>query len=82
MTTLAMRSSATCTLCGCRIRGIMVGGGRVNKTSLKFDGPMLAFRDRACPECGWETDSVPSVWRLDAESQAKVDSSRAKRGWS
>lgn len=76
--TLAMTSTATCTLCRCRIRGVIVGPARVTKTSLAFHRS-LTFREPSCPECGWETTSAPQVWRLDEESQAKVDAARGRR---
>ena len=81
MTSLAFHHSGTCTLCGCRIRGIMVGSFAVNKNSLRATSPNLTWIEPRCPECGFETHSSPSRWRPAPESDVKITAARAKRGW-
>ena len=81
MPIVVMNSRTTCTLCGCRLRGILVATVRVRKHDLVADRGTLSSIDFRCPECGFETASAPNRWRLDDESQAKVDAARAKRGW-
>lgn len=83
--TLVPRSN--CTHCGCRLRGFTMGTYRINKNSLKSDRGGLSWLE--CPECGPTfarrnpTGVMPTCdrWRLDPESQAKVDQYRARKGW-
>lgn len=81
MPLLTMDYRGTCSLCGCRLRGFMVGTFRVNKNSLICPRGTLRWNEPRCVECGFETATAPDRWRLHPESQAKVDVARAKRGW-
>lgn len=81
MPLVTMTSRATCSLCGCRMRGLLIAPVRINKSALKVTGVALSARDRSCPECGFESNSAPEVYRLEPESQRLVDAARAKKGW-
>lgn len=79
---ITLKFRGTCSLCGCRLRGIYMASVRVNKHSLRTTSTGLWFLERRCPECGFETDSARHIWALDAESAQKVAAARRKRGWS
>ena len=88
MPLLTLHPLDACKLCGCRMRGVMVGTFRINKNSLKC-ADRGAITATECPECGRtyarrHPTGVPQRcdrWILDAESQAVVDSFRARKGW-
>lgn len=80
--TVTMRCRDTCALCGCRLQGFYIASVRVNKGSLRTTSVGLGVV-LPCPECGTEGLGVhgPSRWALDADSQARVDAYRARKGW-
>lgn len=83
--TLTFHIRATCTLCGYRLRGVSVGGYRINKHSLVATSPSLSFIERICPECGWRNDHPQSTnlsgSTLDAESKQRFNAYRRRKGW-
>lgn len=87
MATLTFTPIDPCAVCGCRMRGVMVGTFRINRRSLKADPGTISATE--CPECGspYARRHPTGVgqrcdrWRLDEESQATVDAFRARKGW-
>lgn len=82
MTSLDFRSTERCILCGYRLRGLMLGSFRVNKTGLRSLNTPLTFLLRQCPECRTETpDTCVERWVLSVDSAAKVAAIRERKGW-
>ena len=88
MPLLTFQPLDACQLCGCRMRGVMVGSFRINKHSLKCaDRGTLTATE--CPECGSPfarrhptgVSQRCDRWRLNDESQMVVDAYRARKGW-
>lgn len=71
-----------CPGCAHAHRAIQWSPVRVNKGSLVTTGVSLGAIPRFCERCKAEMpDAVPTCWRLDDESQKKVDAYRVKHGW-
>ena len=74
--TLVQRDA--CILCGCRLRGFMVGTFRINKHSLRSSGTLGA--QPPCPEC--QTVNPPGTHYVpNKESAVVLADARARKGW-
>lgn len=80
---VAMEAETPCPRCGLAIKVIMTGTARVNKRSIRVNGPLLgAIMHRNCPDCGAEVgrDGAPRTpYRLGAESEAAVIAYRQRK---
>jgi len=78
-----MRADSPCTLCGYRIRLVMVGTARVNKRSMRVSSTLGAWQYNDCPECGTPVargSAAPvTAWVLMPGDAAKVAEYRERR---
>jgi hypothetical protein len=81
---VTMEARTPCPLCRYQVSIRMYGRARVNKRSMRVEGPLLGwFEFTNCPECGTDVRSLSlaprSAYRLDAESEAEVISCRQRK---
>jgi hypothetical protein len=71
-----------CPTCGCRNRGFLVAGVRVGKDTLRTVGVGVGYTPTRCVECRAPLASdLPDRTVLEPGDAAKVDATRARRGW-
>ena len=81
--TVTLLASTPCLLCGYQTTILMVGTARINKRSMRVQGPLIgAYRFADCPECGTgvHSSSAPrSAYRLHPDDDAAVRAYRMRR---
>jgi hypothetical protein len=80
---VALEARSRCLLCGFRDRVIMMGTARINKRSMRVQGPLIgSLGYRSCPECGIteQGEMQPrSEYVLTAKDAVKVAEYRERR---
>jgi hypothetical protein len=81
---VTLKARTPCPLCRYQVGIWMYGRARVNKRSMRVEGPLLGWFEFArCPECGTDVRSLSSAprsaYRLDGESEAEVIAYRQRK---
>lgn len=80
---VTLHTTHTCLLCGHHEHGLRVHNVRINKHTLRTvgPGPGISCHPPNCRECGHHLADRPDHHTLDPEDAARIDTARARKGW-